>query len=369
MTTATSTTTSGDIPLPPEPPTCDESPGADRPRSWQGVDPTDILDGTWQAPEPTVGRRNDGLGLFYPGKMHTVSSESEGGKTWFALCGARDELRRGNHVIYVDFEDDIGPIIGRLIALGAQRDQIRDYFHYLRPESPLTQLPNGSDLDDMLVRYEPTLAIVDGVTEAMTLHGLNPLDNADAARFGRMLPRRLASKGAAVANLDHVTKSADARGRYSIGAVHKLNGLDGAAYVLENRRPFGIGLNGVSTVRIAKDRPGALRKHALPGAAGVLHWFADLVLDSTIEGHTDALIVTPSEHAAADAGRPTVMMKRVADELTKHPDGLAQRVICDIVKGKTETKRTALSYLIADGYLTKTPHRLIKPYPDETAEQ
>ena len=55
-----------------------------------------------------MGRRNDGVGLFYPGKVHTVSSESEAGKTWLLLSVVLDELGRSNAVVYVDFEDDEG---------------------------------------------------------------------------------------------------------------------------------------------------------------------------------------------------------------------------------------------------------------------
>ena len=76
------------------------------PSSWRPVDLTSVLDGTWQPPKPTVGRRQDGLGLFYPGKTHTVVSETEGGKTWLALAACIAEMDAGCHVVYVDFEDD-----------------------------------------------------------------------------------------------------------------------------------------------------------------------------------------------------------------------------------------------------------------------
>ena len=69
----------------------DEQEAGDEPvfrRSWQPVDLSEVLDGSWQPPEPTVGRRSDGAGLFYPGKVHTLSSESEGGKKLFSLTGA-----------------------------------------------------------------------------------------------------------------------------------------------------------------------------------------------------------------------------------------------------------------------------------------
>ena len=71
------------------------------------------------------------------------------------------------------------------------------------------------------------------------MHGLNPSDNKDIAEFGNILPRKLTNAGCAGLCLDHVPKSAENRGRYAIGGVHKLNGLDGAAYTMEAREPFG----------------------------------------------------------------------------------------------------------------------------------
>ncbi|OBB95389.1 hypothetical protein [Mycobacterium sp. 852002-40037_SCH5390672] len=355
-------------PLPPEP----DEPGRhnghsvahdETQRTWQPTDLSDVLDGTWKPPEPTVGQRSpDGVGLFYRYKQHTVASESEGGKSWFLLTAALHEIVHDNHVAYFDFEDDRGPVVGRLLALGGSPDRIRRYFHYIRPESPMTVPTNKTDVDGLMSEYRPTLGVIDGVTEAMVMHGLDPLDNRDAATFGRMLPRRLAQWGAATVSLDHVTKASETRGRYSIGAVHKLNGLDGAAYILENRRPFGVGIQGVSTIRIAKDRPGQLRKHALPNATG-LHWFADLVLDSTLaEGHTEAAIIMPNSDPSK---RPTRVMARISETLARHPAGLAQRVICDVVQGKTDTIRIALSHLIAEGHVSNsTPHKLLKPFED-----
>jgi AAA domain len=333
--------------------------------SWEPVDLTKVLDGTWAPPQPTVGQRNDGVGLFYPGKLHSISSESEAGKTWLVIAAAFHELQRGNHVCYIDFEDDEGGVVGRLLTMGAPTEWIRERFHYIRPTSEL----RDDDMEHMraVLTNLPTLAVVDGVTEAMSMHGLNPLDNKDIAQFGNILPRKLTWSGCATVCLDHVVKSNDSRGRYALGGVHKLNGLDGAAYILENRRPFGIGIQGVSYVRIAKDRPGQLRKNAVPNTSG-LYWFADLIVDTTIDGLADgAVIVAAPDGLGQDADfKPTIIMRRICDALAGKSDGLAQRVICDVVTGRAETIRLGLSHLIADGYVTpKSPHELIKSYTDD----
>lgn len=339
-------------------------------RSWQPVDLSEVLAGKWEAPTATVGRRTDGRGLFYPGKAHTISSESEGGKTWLALIAAADEMAADHHVGYIDFEDTEGPVVARLLSLGVPPGVLAERFHYVRPEEPITDALARIDIATLMTRCTPSLVILDGITEGMTLHGLDPLNNKDCATFGRLMVRPLASYGAAVVSLDHVTKSADGRGRYAIGAVHKLNALDGAAYVLENRTKIGRGMVGRSTVLIAKDRPADLRQHARPTSGG-LHWFADLVIDAT-DLDPSVLVgeVRPPEDSTGAEHLPTVLMTRVAAKLAEHPEGLSQRVLCDVVKGKTEGKRSALSHLIAGGYVTpSTPHRLLKPYPEDGGQE
>ncbi|WP_347351730.1 AAA family ATPase [Intrasporangium sp.] len=333
--------------------------------TWAPVDLSAALDGTWTPPAPSVGLRSDGVGLFYPGKAHTVSGESESLKTWFVLSAARDEITNGEHVVFVDFEDDAGPVVARLLLMGANPDRIGGLFHYVRPESPLSEGQGWADLEALLYDVRPSLAVVDGVTEGMTLHGLDPLSNRDAATFGRLLPRRLTAAGAAAVSLDHLTKSTETRGRYALGAVHKLNGLDGAAYVLEGRKAAGIGLVGRSTVRIAKDRPGQLRKHALPSSGG-LHWFADVVLDATTEGLADIDVVAPEAHAPGGTDvRPTHLMAKISAVLAdKGP--LSQRQILALVGGKRDYAIKALTFLTIDGHVTeKTPHQLIKPYDED----
>lgn len=335
--------------------------------SWQPVDLTAIVNGTWTPPQPTIGTRTDGIGLFYPGKTHTVSSETEGGKTWLAMAAVIDELRRGRDVVYFDFEDDEGTIGTRLLALQIPPADILSRFHYIRPIEPLGSGIRNDDLAHEFATHRPSLAVIDGVTEAMGLHGLNPLDNADVAKFGRILPRRLASSGSAVVCMDHVTKDRENRGRYALGGVHKLNGLDGAAYVLENRTAFGIGLTGKSSIKIAKDRIGNLRKHAFPSAGG-MHWFGDLVLESHDEDFAEITIAPP--HERDQNFRPTRSMEKLWKlvDAKAGTDGLSGRTIQDLAGGNAQSNRTALAHLVVDGYLTKSPHRVLKPYPPESEE-
>lgn len=317
--------------------------------TWRPVDLSRVLSGDYRPPEPTVGARSDGVGLFYPGRTHTVSAESEGGKTWLALIACLTEMERGHSVVYLDFEDDEGGIVSRLLLLGASPGLVRDQFIYVRPEEPVTDGEGWACLEELLVGARPSLAILDGVTEAMGLHGLNPLDNQEVARFGRVLPGAIAARGPAVASLDHVTKSSEGRGRYALGAVHKLNGVTGAAYVLENRTAFGRGLVGRSTVLIAKDRPGQLRGHSRPRDG--LHWFGDLVMESHAEGFNDAGVYPPTQRQQGDTGfRPTSVMARICRVLESRP-GLSKNAIEVAVGGRATVVRAALEILVAEGYV------------------
>jgi AAA domain len=158
-------------------------------------------------------------------------------------------------VLYIDFEDDEGGVVGRLLALGADPAWIRARFCYLRPTIALNAPIHAADLSEVISNHRPTLAVIDGITEAMTIHGFNPNDNKDIATFGRSLPRPLANCGLATVCLDHVAKNPDGRGCYAIGGVHKLNGIDGAAFILENREPFGIDLTGRSAMLSPRTGP------------------------------------------------------------------------------------------------------------------
>lgn len=337
------------------------------PRPWVPVDLTAVLDGTFVPPQPTVGSRNDGVGLFYPGKIHSVASESEGGKTWLALTAAVTEINDNRHVAYVDFEDDERGVTGRLLALGTPVDAIAKRFHYLRPDEPISKASNREDLYSLIEDVHPSLVVVDGITEAMSMHGLEIKDNSDIAVFGQTLLRPVARRGPAVVALDHVVKDREGRGRYALGGVHKLNAVDGAAYLLENRAPFGEGVTGRSGIFLAKDRPAQLRRHALPSGERS-YWFADLVLTS----HPDGSLVPdlwPPGTTVSSGFRPTRIMAKISRTLADNPKGLSKDAVQTMVGGNAKAVRTGLELLVSDGYVTVTKgprgafiHTLDHPY-------
>lgn len=337
------------------------SPRATDATGWTFSDLTPVLDGTHKPQQPVVGARDDGIGLFYPGRVNGIQGESEAGKSWVALISCLVEINRGNHVAYLDFEDSEAGVVSRLLLIGANPDDIRQLFHYVRPGST----PTPVQLRQFVARIGdlgPSLIIVDGVTEAMVMMGLELTDNSEVAKFGRMLLRPLADTGAAVVPLDHVVKNNESRGRYALGGVHKLNAVDGVQYMLEAVRPFGINTEGRSRLRIAKDRPAQIRRHALPGGRNPMHWFADLVIRSEGDTFADAHLYPPIQHT--DDPQDTAAVKdkaaqeeadikdretAVLDALAKATEPMSKNALEELIPGRASVTRRALTRLVHAG--------------------
>jgi hypothetical protein len=271
----------------------------------------------------------------------------------------------GNRVLWVDFEDDADTVIERLEVLGARQDWIRERFVYISPSEKLDEVSRLEVLAFAQGEPRTTLAVLDGVTEGMALHGLKPNDADDVAKFGHLLARPLAAAGAATAALDHVTKDREQRGRYAIGSVHKLNAVSGAAFVLENVDPFGEGLAGKSRLLITKDRPGKLRAQSL--RTGKQHMFGTFTLDTSTVTPEPAALQAPAETGPF---RPTVYMRRVSTLLASEPEAVSGNRIETGVTGKREVIRLAINCLVSEGYVTRTRqgraqvHALVKPFTE-----
>jgi hypothetical protein len=350
------------------------------PRTWQAQDLDDVLNGTYKPPRPTVGHRDDGVGLFYPGRVNSIVCEMEGGKTWLACIAAIQEMNEGNHVLYIDFEDDKGGMVTRLLVLGAAPDTIRRYFHYVRPENR----PTPADLADLgeILALRPTLGVIDGITEAMALYGYEINDNNGAAVFGRELLRPIKNIGAAAVTLDHVVKNGENRGRYAIGAVHKANGLDGVMYLMENIQPFGIGITGRTRIRIAKDRPAQIRRHAVHSDKHPLRWFLDMVITSHDETFAEAYLYPPLPQQGADetAAEKEKEAKEEAEikeretkvlaVLARAKEPLTANGISDRVGGRASVTRRALVRLVdSSRIVTKDGPNRSKLHSLPTAEE
>lgn len=317
------------------------------PTSWTPIDLTDVLLGA-EVPAPIILARKDGLRLVYAGRLHWFQGEAESGKSWAAQLAVVDVLAAGGSVLYIDYEDDERSVVARLLALAVRPQAIAQRFTYVRPSEPLEDgrgrhTPGSVDLGHVLAERSYELAVIDGVTEAMTTERLSLLDNADVAQWMRRLPQRLTATGAAVVCIDHMPKpQADkSQSRYAIGGAHKLAGLSGAAYTFETVRPFGRSadtpITGVTAINVAKDRPGHVRGRCPDGHIGFLKltsW-----PDGGVTGHLDV--------PGSDPEGPTPAIIGAIVEYLLAYDGATARQITDAVPGRTASVRAALTWMAA----------------------
>ena len=332
-----------------------DGPAEHDPGSWAVQDLGPVLAGRASHPPPTRLLRTDGRALLYAGQRHALYGEPESGKGWLALVACVDVIMLGGHVAYIDFEDSAVTAVERLRALGLPDDVIVSSFHYVRPDEQVSE-----PALDALVALGPELVVLDGQTEGMVMHGLNPDSNVDAATWGRMLASRFTRAGASTLEPDHVKKDKETRGRFAIGAQQKLAGV-AVAYRLDVREPFGRGRNGLIKVTVTKDRHGHVRAQQSDGGR-----IAEMHLRSTANGKVSVELEPPSS-GTADSFRPTVLMERIYDALTRSP-GLSKTAVRKQVPGNTTYKDIALDLLVEEGYVDRRPegnanrHYVAKPY-------
>jgi hypothetical protein len=269
--------------------------------------------------------------------------------------------------------------------LGIPAEQIRDLFSYRRPEvHPGTLAREYAAWERMLTgRY--AIAILDGVTEALSVFSVTSKDNDEVTKWIRTIPRRIASStGAAVILVDHVTKDADTRGRFAIGGQAKMAALDGAAYVVEVIEPLGVGLVGRISLRVAKDRPGMVRPiSGMWRKTDRTQETAVIVVDSSVTGRIEIRVEMPrTDTQDTPAGdrqpwRPTGYMERVSRALELANAAMSRTKIKQTVPGNNDRIWEAIDYLIEDGYAAedgpsknggRPTVRLIKLYREGTDE-
>jgi predicted transcriptional regulator len=307
-------------------------------------------------PPPELLHRSDGVPLLYRAKVHWFQGESESYKSWAAQIAVADCLKAEMKALYVDFEDDQNSVAARLIALGVPAESIAnpERFVYVRPDEPLRDrngipLPGSTDFDPIL-REPFDIAIIDGVTEAMTTEGFSLMDNADIAKWMRLLPKRIADRtGAAVISIDHVVKNKDAQGRYALGGQHKLAGVTGATYRFTTTRQLGRAttkpITGSVMITVEKDRPGWVRgRQSGDGRIAVLE------ITSWPDDTVDARLLPPDE---ARTPPPWDLCREILELLRAYP-GLSKTRIETELDGKAATIREALKWLTGQGWVSVT---------------
>ena len=312
--------------------------------SWQPVDPSEFLDGDYTPPTGSQLSREDGLNLLYPGTVNGLHGESESAKSWIAQFACVQALWRGEAVVYIDFDEPTkDAVLFRMQLLGISRDALEDRFLYVQPDESF-EGDHVHLFEALLQDSNPGLVVLDGVTDGMAIHGLNPLEAADFAKFDRLLPRWIALRGPAVLLIDHVAQGRpDAK--YAFGSQHKRAAIGGASYRVKVSKTFAPDGHGVAKLEIAKDRHGTIR-----GAAEKVA--AEFHLDASGAGSPIAELRVPGSSAdRSNDFRDTAMMEKVSRFIEDAREPLTVRAIQDGLGGGKTSVNEARERLIEEGYV------------------
>lgn len=334
------------------------------PGAWTPADLATLMADGLEPPEPTLLARTDGLCLLYPGLTHSVSGESGSGKSWLAQWATAEVLHAGQSALYLDYESSAREVAQRLLTLGCSHDEITAGLTYVNPDAA----PTGEEFEALLA-VDYSLAVVDGVTEALGLSGIagdNLTNSNDAVtRWHKMLPKRIAVEtGAAVLQVDHVTKAKDNRGAYAIGGQAKRASITGASYIVQTVESFGRGRDGSFDLFVSKDRPGAVLAgdgDDTTSGRRVVH----------VEVHSTEGVVRLQLQPVRHGGDTRLhdMKCKVAAFLSEHP-GATLTLIRKEVPGTNALKDQALKGLVGGEYVERTRqgqavlHRLRRPYTE-----
>lgn len=316
------------------------------PSSWRPIPLNGELED--DAPPSVLNITGTTRHLLYPGSINSVFGETEAGKSWLSLLATREVIERGGRVLFLDYEDSPRRFLARMDAMGVDRDLVRKLVDYVKPTHALWNNRNNAsteahaDFVAMLRAHKYELGVVDTMTGAMSVEGLDPLSMTDVEQVYRVLCGRIVTEtGAAVLVNDHVTKSTEGRGRYAIGSERKLSGITGAAYYYELTRPWSRAtiepVYGSADLKIAKDRAGWVR-----GGRAELSVVATLNVTAEPDGGIYLQLVDPRDTVPTP---PHELLLKVITALRRFP-GMSKGALEKEVGGKTATVRLALNWLV-----------------------
>ena len=290
--------------------------------------------------------------LIYRERVNAINGEPGGGKTWVALKACAETIAAGQHTIMIDLEDHATSTVARLRALGATDENIREGFHYVKPDRPLS--PEAMEyLEQMVVELDVALVVIDSVGELMSLQGVKPNDDDAVAALYRAIPRRLAGNGPAVLLVDHVPKNNTDTPLYAIGSQRKRAAIDGASFMVTTIKGFAAGVDGVMKLVTAKDRLG----NFVTGQAAAM-----VNVSSSDDGSNIAIVVVAPEVSAGGAQRQTHNMEKVSRFLEGCDDRRATRK--QIKEGSGVGDRhlnTVLQQMVGEGLITDRSEGVGKP--------
>ena len=291
-----------------------------------------------EPPEPDLS----GVG-YRGGKRHLLIGPPESLKTWAAFAIGLDEIRRDGVVLHVDLEMSPVETRRRLTEMGATAEELAAWA-YVDPE----RAPAEGELETLIGNHAPTLALIDASAGAFDLLDLDDNARRDAETFARRLIAPFHRAAVSTLTVDHVTKNADARGRWAIGSERKTGQAD-VVLGAKTLAPFSRGHTGRLAINTLKDRFGAVPR---PQAAEL-----ELVSDgSRITWTFKAASLTEDSE---DVWKPTELMAKVKRYLEQRSEPVSRNQIVRDVTGKRTYLLEAIQHVIDEGSAQETQDGLI----------
>ena len=235
----------------------------------------------------------------------------------------------GKDIIYFDPEDTPVGFLNRLVGLGFElTDENIARIHYLHDPSP-------DDINAAIKfaeanREQISLVVYDGLAEGMAGEDLDEDKAGDTLKFLRKRLRPFAELGAAVVILDHVTKDAGGRGRFSRGSGAKIGHYDGVTYSIRLVTPYNPIVAGRVELKVAKDRNGGI------GPANFV--VCEVVFSPNGDGTTSYEFIKPPDVAM----HSPQLLKKISDWLQRNPDA-SRRAVREAMHSKGRRRSTTRS--------------------------
>ncbi|ULR51017.1 AAA family ATPase [Streptomyces deccanensis] len=183
--------------------------------------------------------------LFYKGRDNSVFGPWDSGKTWLLIAVAAEFVRQGQHVVFLNFEQNtVADLKGRMRKVGVTKAWVEAFFHvYDHPD----EAPEVS---------EPVaLVVLDALNPAINHVGKNTNDSAGPNLVYRtyLRPLRDANPQMTSVILDHPNKDND---KSEGGTGRKGEITQAVKYRMANTERSRVGTRGYSTLFLVKDNTG-----------------------------------------------------------------------------------------------------------------
>lgn len=219
-----------------------------------------------EPPDPetliVTGKDTPGTRVVARAKVTVLSGHRSSGKTWVTAVWAAQEMRAGNHVIWVDFERQEDELASKLRQAGLQAHMLEAQLHYT------AELPPSQVLVSQVSQFTENgahrcLVVVDAFRTLQNLvvpgSTANDGDAVEQVYIEYLTPVQEA--GANVVLLDHMSKTGD---KGTFGSERKESAAD---YVIrvEKIQQFSRITAGFSSLTVTKARGGHIDEDTTAG--------------------------------------------------------------------------------------------------------